>query len=186
MLDDGSCSACYNQVMHDAVILCEEERSFEVCPPVRQRSCERNDRLGFREGSVKKKNNFGAGGLRGGPGGLECGGATVGRTDRRRLINSSTATKIESSASDVISTLLPYLRSATVSSTVYQQACQGTVEREEEEEEATGELLLPFVFLKKIVFLAHFWDTTIGGGRELLAKGCRFREGGCFLLVFLE
>ncbi len=39
------------------------------------------------------------------------------RTGRRRFINISTATKIESFASHVISTLLPYLCSATVSST---------------------------------------------------------------------
>jgi hypothetical protein len=86
------------------------------------RPCERlNDGLGFREGLAK--NNFGAGGLRGGPRGLECGGTAVGRADRRRLINISTRTKIESFASHVISTFLPYLCSATISSTVYKQAC---------------------------------------------------------------
>jgi hypothetical protein len=57
--------------------------------------------------------------LRGGSGGLKCGGAMDGQMGRRWLINIRTVTKIESSASHVISTLLPYLRSATVSSIVY-------------------------------------------------------------------
>jgi hypothetical protein len=91
-------------------------------------------------------------------------GRTDGLADRRRLINIGTATKIESSTSHVISTLLPYLSVALLSSPVLctRRRVGGTVEREEEEEEeeVPGELLLPFKKNKKFVFLAHFWDTA--------------------------
>jgi len=111
--------------------------------------------------------------LSGGPGGLECGGAAVGRTDgradRRRLINIGTATKIESSTSHVISTLLPYLSVALLSSPVLctSRRVGGTVEREEEEE-APGELLLAFVFcFLNLCFWLTFgiqrqWRSSIG------------------------
>ncbi len=95
-------------------------------------------------------------------------GRTDGLADRRRLINIGTATKIESSTSHVISTLLPYLSAALLSPVLCTSRRVRALERRRRRKRRSqGSFYCHFFKIKSLCFWLTFgiqrqWRSFIG------------------------